>query len=113
MPESFMETRTQIGRPVPMPPQLPQAIRPDPEQVLQPTSPSVHPEQRQLTQPVPLQVRHLWKGPVMVFWSMTVFTRAAPAKALRPVASGVSANGPISLTKFLFLICGKLGKYAD
>lgn len=88
-------TRTGRGRPVPDPPQLEQAARPEPAHELQPTSPSDHLEQKQATRPDPLQVGHLGNGPAMVFWSITDFTRAAPANTLSPVATWVRTNGPI------------------
>lgn len=75
------------GRPVPVPPQLLHAMRPDPEQARHPTSPSDQREQRHVTSPVPLQLGHLGNGPAMGFWSMTDLTRTAPASTLRPVAS--------------------------
>lgn len=88
-------TRTGRGRPVPDPPQLEQAIRPDPAHDRQPESPSDHREQKQDTRPEPLQVGHLGKGPAMGFWSITDLTIAAPAKTLSPVANWVRTNGPI------------------
>ncbi|GAB2280636.1 hypothetical protein Dimus_015263 [Dionaea muscipula] len=90
------------GRPVPDPPQLLQTIRPDPEQVRQPTSPSDHLEHKQATRPVPLQVWHLGccllvNGPIMGwFWSMTDLMIAAPARTLRPVANWDSTIGPMT-----------------
>lgn len=90
----FVESWTGMGRPVPVPPQLLQAILPDPEQVRHPTSPSDQREHMQATRPVPLQVGHRWKGPAMGFWSMTDLTRTAPASMLRP--SWVSTIGPMA-----------------
>lgn len=87
--------RSGRGRPVPEPPQLLQAIRPDPAQVRQPASPSDHRLQKQETRPDPLQDGHLGNGPAMGFWSMTDLTMAAPARTLRPVANWVSTIGPI------------------
>lgn len=86
-----------MGRPVPVPPQLLQPMRPEPAHVLHPTSPSDQREQMQVTRPVPLQVGQRGKGPAMGFWllSMTDFTRTAPASTLRPVASWVNTTGPI------------------
>nr|GMD41279.1 hypothetical protein PanWU01x14_222030 [Ipomoea batatas] len=80
------------GRPVPVPPQLLQAIRPEPAQVRQPTSPSDQREQRQKTLPVPLQEGHRGNlpDPIIAFCSITDLTRTAPAKTPRPVANGVS-----------------------
>nr|DAD30557.1 TPA_asm: hypothetical protein HUJ06_009408 [Nelumbo nucifera] len=76
-----------MGRPVPVPPQLLHAMRPDPAQVRQPTSPSDQRVHMQLTRPVPLQLGHLGHGPAMGFCSITDFTNTAPAKTPRPVAS--------------------------
>lgn len=88
------EMWTGMGRPVPVPPQLLQAMRPDPEQLRQPRSPSDQREQRQETRPEPLQLWHL--GPIMVgFWSINDLTRTAPANTLRPVASWVNTIGPL------------------
>lgn len=87
--------RTGRGRPVPEPPQLLQAVRPEPAQDRQPTSPSDHRVQKQVIRPEPLQVGHLVNGPAMGFWSITDFTRAAPANTPRPVANWVSTIGPI------------------
>ncbi|KAK4283460.1 hypothetical protein QN277_000408 [Acacia crassicarpa] len=84
------------GRPVPEPPQLLHIIRPDPEQVRQPKSPSDQREQKQETWPVPLQVGQRGKGPAMGFWSITDLTRTAPARTPRPVANWVATRGPIS-----------------
>lgn len=80
------------GRPVPLPPQLLQPMRPEPAHVRQPTSPSDQREQRQGTRPVPLQLGHRGNGPAMGLWSITDLTRTAPASTLRPV---VSTIGPI------------------
>ncbi|GLT86689.1 hypothetical protein SLE2022_048110 [Rubroshorea leprosula] len=82
-----------MGRPIPDPPQLLHAIRPDPAQVRHPTSPSDHREHRQATLPVPLHVGHLGIGPAMGFWSITDLTRTAPANTLKPVAK---TTGPMS-----------------
>lgn len=87
---------TGMGRPVPDPPQLLQALRPDPEQVRQPTSPSDQREQIHETRPVPLQVGHLWNGPAMGFWSMTDLTKTAPANTPKPVAIWVNTMGTIT-----------------
>lgn len=84
------------GRPVPEPPQLLQAMRPDPEHVEHPMSPSDQREQRQVTRPVPLQVGQRVNGPAMGFWSMTDLTMTAPASTLRPVASWLSTTGPMA-----------------
>lgn len=78
------ESWTGMGRPVPVPPQLLQGIRPDPEQERHPTCPSDQREQRQVTLPVPLQVGHRVNGPAMGSWSMTDLTRTAPASMPRP-----------------------------
>nr|GMD98036.1 hypothetical protein PanWU01x14_222030 [Ipomoea batatas] len=85
--------RLSHGRPVPVPPQLLQAIRPEPAQVRQPTSPSDQREQRQETLPVPLQEGHRGNlpDPIIAFCSITDLTRTAPAKTPRPVANGVMA----------------------
>lgn len=84
-----------MGRPVPDPPQLLHAMRPDPEQVRQPTSPSDHRVHIHVTRPVPLQRGHLGNCPAMGFWSMTDLTRTAPAKTLSPVANWVNTSGPM------------------
>ncbi|KAJ6341311.1 hypothetical protein OIU78_009476 [Salix suchowensis] len=70
-------------------------MRPEPEQVRQPTSRSDQREQRQATRPVPLQDEHV--GPAMGFWFITDLTRTAPASTLRPVANWVKTIGPIIL----------------
>nr|GMD96811.1 hypothetical protein PanWU01x14_222030 [Ipomoea batatas] len=96
--ESWLKRgRLSYGRPVPVPPQLLQAIRPEPAQVRQPTSPSDQREQRQETLPVPLQEGHRGNlpDPIIAFCSITDLTRTAPAKTPRPVANGVSTSGPI------------------
>ncbi|CAL0306352.1 unnamed protein product [Lupinus luteus] len=101
-----------MGRPVPVPPQLLQPMRPEPAQVLQPISPSDQREQKHVTRPVPLHVGQRGKGPAMGFRSMSDFTRTAPARTLRPVASWVITIGPICLKiqrekerRFRFLGC--------
>lgn len=83
------------GRPVPDPPQLLHDMRPEPEHVRQPKSPSDQREHMHLTRPVPLQLGHLGKGPAIGFWSITDLTSTAPANTLRPVASWVNTIGPI------------------
>ncbi|KAF4404782.1 hypothetical protein G4B88_006168 [Cannabis sativa] len=99
--DGVFERRTVIwagrGRPVPVPPQLLQAILPDPEHVRHPTSPSDHREQKQETRPVPLQLGHLGNEPpaMGLFWSITDLTKAAPANTLSPVANCVNTIGPI------------------
>ena len=92
-----IEIWTGIGRPVPLPPQLLHAMRPEPEQVRQPTSRSDQREQRQATRPVPLQDGHV--GPAMGFWPITDLTRTAPASTLRPVANWVKTIGSIILQR--------------
>lgn len=86
-----------MGRPVPDPPQLLHAVRPDPEQLRQPTSPSDHREQKHETRPEPLQLgqRGNRPGPAIGVRSMTCLTMTAPARTLIPVASWVSTRGPI------------------
>ncbi len=44
---------------------------------------------------MPLQLGHRGKGPAIGFWSITDFTRTAPAKTLKPVASCVNTIGLI------------------
>ncbi|MED6169264.1 hypothetical protein PIB30_019907 [Stylosanthes scabra] len=89
------------GRPVPDPPQLLHAMRPEPAQVRQPASRSDQRLQRQVTVPVPLQVgqRGIEPGPAMGFWSITDLTITAPASTLRPVASWLSTIGAMVDTK--------------
>lgn len=77
----LIEIWTGIGRPVPVPPQLLHAMRPEPEQVRQPTSRSDH------------------VGPAMGFWPITDLTRTAPASTLRPVANWVKTIGSIILQR--------------
>lgn len=92
--------RTGKGVPVPVPPQLLQAARPEPEHLRHPTSPSDHRVQKHVTLPVPLQVGQRGNGPPAIgFWSRTDLTKTAPAKTLRPVASWVMAIGPIVLRR--------------
>lgn len=97
----FMDTDARSGRPVPVPPQLLHAIRPEPAQVWQPTSPSDHREHRHATRPVPLHVaqRFACHPPAIGFsCSMADFTSMAPASTPRPVASCEAiTKGPIVL----------------
>lgn len=84
------------GRPVPEPPQLLHIMRPEPEHVRQPLSPSDQREQRQDTWPVPLHVGQRVKGgPAIGFWSITDFTITAPASTPSPVANWVATKGPM------------------
>ncbi|KAI4336580.1 hypothetical protein L6164_015092 [Bauhinia variegata] len=76
-----------MGRPVPLPPQLLQNVRPEPAHVRHPTSPSDQREHMQVTRPVPLQVGQRGNEPAMGFCSITDFTKTAPANTLRPVAN--------------------------
>lgn len=78
-----------MARPVPVPPQLLQAIRPDPAQVRHPTSPSDQRVHVHVTRPVPLQLGHLGSppGPPIELFFNTDFTKTAPAKTLKPVAN--------------------------
>ncbi|KAF1867924.1 hypothetical protein Lal_00042438 [Lupinus albus] len=92
-----------MGRPVPVPPQLLQPMRPEPAQVLQPTSPSDQREQRHVTRPVPLHVGQRGKGPAMGFRSMTDFTRTAPARTLRPVASWSEKERRVGVASLVWL----------
>lgn len=93
-----------MGRPVPVPPQLLHAIRPDPAQVPHPWSPSDQRVHMQETRPVPLQLGHLVARPepIIGFSSITCFTITAPAKTLRPVANWVKTRGP------MFRLCAAL-----
>ncbi|KAL0924508.1 hypothetical protein M5K25_005341 [Dendrobium thyrsiflorum] len=90
-----------MGRPVPEPPQLLQAIRPEPAQVRQPTSPSDHREQKQSTLPVPLQVGQRGEPLPDIGGrsrpSAAAFTSIAPATTPSPVATCVArTSGAIS-----------------
>ena len=81
-------SRTGMGLPVPDPPQLEQDRLPDPPQVLHPTSPSDHREQKHVTRPDPLQVVQRGNVPAMgCCWSMICWTIAAPSITLNPVAN--------------------------
>ncbi|OIW14665.1 hypothetical protein TanjilG_33007 [Lupinus angustifolius] len=85
------------GRPVPVPPQLLQTMRPEPEHVLQPKSRSDQREQKQVTRPVPLQVGQRMNEPAMGLLSINDFTITAPARTVRPVANWVRTIGPMRI----------------
>lgn len=105
-----METRicTGMGLPVPLPPQELQRIMPEPSQVLHPTSWSDHRVHMQGTRREPLHVGQALP-PLMGFScsaSISDLMTQAPAKALNPSTTWVTAPGDILQSLISSQNCG-------
>ncbi|KAE8814116.1 hypothetical protein D1007_08759 [Hordeum vulgare] len=95
-------SRAGIGRPVPEPPQLRHRLRPEPEHVPQPTSPSDQRLQRHSSRPVPLHVEQRGRAshldaagspsPVVRFAITTPASIPSPADAITTGATIFAAE---------------------